>query len=62
MEQRLCFDLARMDYDTVLTTYKCFLNSIFRIHEPLTFEEAKNDPHWMNAMQEEIQELQGNNT
>lgn len=51
-----------LDYNAVSADYICFLNSVLRVHEPFPFEEVKNDPHWMNAMQEEIRALQGNNT
>lgn len=38
------------------------LHTISNYHEPTYFSQASKDPNWINAMQQEIQALQANNT
>jgi len=36
--------------------------ALFADCDPITFEEAAKDDHWMNAMDEEIHDIEKNNT
>ena len=38
------------------------ITQLDHLHEPTTYKEAANSPHWVQAMQTEIEALQANNT
>lgn len=51
-----------MDYDQLTEKYRCFVPTISKIHDLVTFEEDNVNPHKMEAMRAEIQTHQDNNT
>ncbi|KAI5330645.1 hypothetical protein L3X38_030043 [Prunus dulcis] len=42
--------------------HRIFVNNISQMVEPNTYEEARNHPHWVEAMNSEITALEENNT
>jgi hypothetical protein len=45
-------------YDKVSSIFLSFLTTIENNHEPVSFEEAKKNDIWINAMKEELQALE----
>lgn len=56
------FHFSTVNYENLTEKYISLVAAISKIHEPLTFQETIVNPHWMEAMREEIQVLQNNNT
>ncbi|BBN69414.1 RmlC-like cupins superfamily protein [Prunus dulcis] len=51
-----------LNYHNLSSTHKSFVAFISRVVEPTTFAQASTDPLWQEAMDEEIQALEQNNT
>lgn len=51
-----------LSYDYLSPKYKAFVASISSVTEPKTYSEAIKDPRWVQAIKEEIQALENNNT
>lgn len=43
-------------------TFNCFLASIASNHDPVTYKEAVQHSHWVDAMNAELEALENNNT
>jgi hypothetical protein len=51
-----------VSYKNISVDHKAFLTAISKEIEPNNFEEANNNPTWSQAMVEELQALEKNNT
>lgn len=46
----------------VTPVFHCFLSTLEKAEDPLTFNQAVQHPHWITAMNEELQALEENKT
>lgn len=51
-----------ISYDNLSLSYKAFIAASSQFTKPTTYAEAIKDPRWIEAMQDEIQALQNNNS
>jgi hypothetical protein len=51
-----------ISYKNISKEHYAFVNVISTMAEPATFEEAKQDPKWCKAMDEELHDLEKNQT
>jgi hypothetical protein len=47
-----------VSYKNISKEHYAFVNVISTMEEPATFEKAKQDPEWCNAMEEELHVLE----
>ena len=46
--------VERFGYDTYMAMHYAYMSKVVQIPDPNSFDEAKSDKKWVNAMQEEI--------
>lgn len=51
-----------VSYNHSSSDYQSFVGKVSVVHEPKSFEEAKNDHNWIGAIREEIFALEANKT
>ena len=54
--------VERYGYDTYMAMHYAYMSKVVQISYPTSFEEAKSEKNWVNAMQEEIDALAENKT
>lgn len=43
-------------------TYLSFVANVSKVHQPYSFQQAKQDPKWVEVMKKEIDALESNGT
>ena len=51
-----------LTYQHLLAEHIAFLTAIFDVHEPQNFQEADSNKEWRQAMHDELQALDQNQT
>ncbi|GKC64401.1 putative RNA-directed DNA polymerase [Tanacetum coccineum] len=63
LDKKVKYDInSVVNYSNLSIDNFIFSNNLNKIHKPRTFAEAANDPRWVEAMNQEMEALNNNNT